>query len=93
MADLDINGVQKLVQDAIDRGATTVEDVHKQIANMPLDALANVGLGDAAKGVQELVNASIGNVYDTIRQVNEKVGEVAQQLLSNMPGGSGSKAG
>ena len=38
----DIEGIRSMVQDAINNGATTVEDVHKKIATMPLAALKNV---------------------------------------------------
>jgi hypothetical protein len=85
MADLD--GIRALVQDAIDKGATTVEEVHTTIAAMPLEALKKVeplrGLAEAAEAV---TMASIGNVYDTIRQVNEQAGEVAKQLLGGDEG-------
>ena len=34
----------RLIQDAIDRGATTVEEVHKSIADLPLRMLEESGL-------------------------------------------------
>lgn len=95
MADFDLAGIRSMVQDAIDKGATSVEDVHKQIAAMPLDALKNLGgpASSFAESAQGFLNSSIGSVYDTIRQVNEKVGEIAQQMLANVPGAGGSKEG
>ncbi len=88
MADLD--GIRALVQDAIDRGATTVEEIHTQIAALPLDALKQVGpLEGAATAAEDLTNRSIGAVYDTIRQVNDQVGDVARDLLGGNRGGAG----
>lgn len=78
----EIDKVRSMVQDAIDQGATTVEDVHKKIASMPLQALQGVApLADAAKQVDDLSQAGIGAVYDALRTVNEQVGSIASQLL------------
>ena len=69
-----------MVQDAINSGASTVEEVHKKIAAMPLGALKNVeGLG--GQSVEDLTNTTIGTIYDTIRQVNDQVGQVAKPML------------
>jgi hypothetical protein len=88
--------IRKLVQDAIDKGATSVEDVHKQIAAMPLAALKNIEpLSGAAETIEGLTATSIGAVYDTIRKVNEQVGQVAEQLLgggTSSPSGGGSSS-
>ena len=74
--------VRKLVQDAIDQGATTVEEVHKRIAAMPLNALKQIEpVSGAAQTVEDLTTTSIGAVYDAIRRINDQVGQVAQQLL------------
>ena len=78
-----IESVRALVQDAIDKGATTVEDVHKRIASMPLDALWRVKpISGAVEQIDDITQAGIGFVYDTIRTVNEQVGAIASQLLS-----------
>ena len=39
---MDLVELTKTVQDAIDKGATSVEQIHRQIANMPLDFLARI---------------------------------------------------
>ena len=73
------------VQDAIDKGATSVEDVHRQIAALPLNTLKSVpGLQGFAGTAEELTNASIGAVYDAIRNVNDQVNDIARQLLANV---------
>lgn len=85
----DVEGIRALVQDAIDRGATSVEEVHKMIAAMPLEALKKIEpLGGAAESAQELTTRSIGAIYDAIRGVNAQVGEVAKQMLGGAGGGS-----
>jgi hypothetical protein len=80
-----IKGLVTLVQEAIENGATTVEEVHRSIANMPLEALKSIDQieGPISK-VQEFQDRTIGGVYDTIRMVNMQVGEIAKSLLDKM---------
>jgi methyl-accepting chemotaxis protein len=78
----DLEGIRAMVQDAINSGASTVEEVHKKIAAMPLAALKDVeGLGEVGQSVEDLTNTTIGTIYDTIRLVNDQVGQVAKQML------------
>lgn len=84
MAQLDPQRIQALVEEAIDDGATTVEEIHQAIAAAPLEALRGVeALSGPAASAQDLSARSIGAVYDTIRQVNEQVGVLAERLLAN----------
>jgi len=73
----------RLVQDAIDRGATTVEEIHKSIADLPLKMLEESQLlRGPAKEVRRVQDHTIGAVYDLIREVNQQVGTLASQLLA-----------
>ncbi|MBK7000998.1 MAG: hypothetical protein IPH35_13795 [Rhodoferax sp.] len=77
-----LNAMQKFVQESIDKGATSIEDVHKRLESMPLDFLAQITpLENIAKGSKEILNRSTGNVYESIRLVNMKVGEIAARML------------
>ncbi len=84
MAQLDPQRIQALVEEAIDDGAASVEEIHQAIAAAPLKALEGVeSLSGPAAAAQDLSARSIGAVYDTIRQVNEEVGVLAERLLAN----------
>ncbi|HEY4409952.1 MAG TPA: hypothetical protein VGO87_08715 [Acidimicrobiia bacterium] len=74
--------IRAVVQQAIDAGATTVEEVHQKIAAMPLEALKRFDSTGTAEKAQDLTTRSIGTVYDTIRQINEQIGDFAQQVLA-----------
>jgi hypothetical protein len=75
--------VAKLIQDAIDKGATTVEDIHKSIADLPLRMLEERELLRApAKEVRRVQDRTIGAVYDLIREINAQVGNLASDLLA-----------
>ena len=74
--------LNELVEDAVNKGATTVEEIHREIANLPLSVLERAGLLEEATGkVRSLQDASIGAIYDTIRDVNSKVTTLASDLL------------
>jgi hypothetical protein len=73
----------RLVQDAIDKGATTVEDVHKSIADLPLRILEESDLlREPAKEARRLQDHSLGRIYDVIRQINERAGAYAAEVLA-----------
>jgi histone H3/H4 len=72
----------RFVQDAIDRGATTVEEIHKSIADLPLRILEESELlRGPAKEVQRVQDQTLGAIYRAIREVNEQVATYASNLL------------
>jgi len=77
-----IEAVKDLIQEAVDKGATSVEQIHRTIASLPLSALESRGLlGEEGASARKLVDSSIGAVYDTIRAVNREVGELASGIF------------
>src|SRR6185295_5691483 len=77
-----IEAVKDLIQEAVDKGATSVEQIHRAIADLPLSALEQRGLlGDEGKSARKLIDSSIGAVYDTIRLINREVGELASGVF------------
>ena len=73
----------RLVQDEIDKGATTVEEIHKAIADLPLKMLEEIDLlKGPAKEVRRVQDHTIGAIYDLIRDINHKVGAFASDLLA-----------
>jgi len=78
-----LRGLKDLVQVAVDKGATSVEEVHKAIANMPLNVLEKVGpLESSAKEIKKFHENTVGTVYDIIRKVNSEAGEIFETLIS-----------
>jgi hypothetical protein len=72
-----------LVQEEVAKGATTVEEIHRAIADLPLKVLEDSDLlKGTAKEVRRVQDRTIGAVYDAIREVNEKVGDFASELLA-----------
>jgi hypothetical protein len=73
------------VQIAIDQGATSVEQIHKTIADLPFSVLEKNGLLNVEPEQRdELWNKSFGQVYDAIRRVNQEVGELATSAFEGL---------
>lgn len=90
-----LNELIALVQETIDKGATTVEEVHRAIMNQPLEVIEKVApsLEGTAESVRNVQNRTIGGVYDIIRTVNKEVGKIAQELLVNAERSAGDGGG
>jgi hypothetical protein len=71
-----------LVRKAVDEGATTAEEIHKTIADLPLEVLQRIDVfKDTVQDARRIQDASIGAVYDVIRKVNRRVTSLAGDLL------------
>lgn len=82
----EVRKVADLVQEAIDDGADTAEEIHKTIANLPLDVLDRLDvLHDTVKDVRKLQDESIGAIYGAIHKVNHEVTRLAAELLEGAP--------
>ena len=72
----------RFIAEAIEKGATTVEGVHKSIAKLPLKILEESDLlRGPAKEVRRIQDHTIGVIYDLIRYINGQVGRLAIELL------------
>jgi uncharacterized protein YaaR (DUF327 family) len=71
----------RLVEDVIDKGANTAEEINRAILNLPVTVLENLGLGDTAEHVKKVQDSSIGAIYTLIRDINHKVADLATELL------------
>jgi len=75
--------LKDMIQEAIDDGATTVEEVHQHIASLPFDALEKLGLfEERASNLKEKQRKTIGLVYATIRKVNQEVGSLISEQFA-----------
>ena len=78
----ELQGLKDLVQEAIDKGATSVEEVHRSIAALPFAVLERIEpLAEPARTMKDLQQQSIGFVYEAIRRLNRVAGEIAEELL------------
>ncbi|MBL7204206.1 MAG: hypothetical protein ISS63_07735 [Desulfobacteraceae bacterium] len=83
----DLDELRKLVQKAIDDGATNVEQVHQAIAKMPLKYLEKIELiEDKVRGVKDVQEKTIGQVYQLLRNINAKAADFTEEILKKVQG-------
>ena len=71
-----------LVQATVESGANTAEEVHRSVANLPLDIAERIHLIEGpVKELRRVQNESIGAIYDLVRAVNQRLGKFAAELL------------
>ena len=74
----------RFITDAIEKGATTVEDVHKSIAQLPVRILEESDLlRSPAKEVRRIQDHTIGAIYDLLWSIDEQVELLAEELLNH----------
>ena len=73
------------VQQAIDNGATNVEQVHQYIAALPFETLEKLGFfeekANKLKGKQA---DGIGIAYDAVRNINRQVGQIFSDIFGQI---------
>jgi len=70
-------------RETFDKTATTVEEIHQSIAELPFTALERIGvMEDAAAEGKRMTSEAIGSVYDLIRDVNGKVSDYASSFFN-----------
>jgi len=72
------------VREIVDSGTDTAEEIHRSIANAPLDVLERIeGLEGTIGDVRKIQERSIGAVYDLVRNVNRDVAKLADELMKS----------
>lgn len=80
-----IEALKDLIQEAVAKGATTVEQIHLSIADLPFSVLEQRGLlNEDGQQLRDLSQRSIGNIYDTIRKINQEIGDLASGLIESV---------
>ena len=78
-----IKSLKDAVQQAIDNGATSVEEVYMRVSRLPFEQLerfaALEGIVRKARGVHD---SSVARLYDTIRAINRRIGKLADEALA-----------
>ncbi len=80
--------LKDIVQQAVERGATSVQQIHEYVGNLPFEALDKAGLlDDRAKTLREKHQRTVGTVYDAIRRVNSEIGQLISDQIENLEDG------
>lgn len=73
------------VQQAVDNGATSVEQVHQYIAALPFETLEKLGFFEEKAGaLKEKQADTIGIAYDAVRTINRQVGQIFTDIFGQI---------
>jgi phosphopentomutase len=78
---VDEQQLTRLIEDIIEDGANTAEEINRAVLDLPVQVLVNLGLGKPAKEVKRIQDASIGAIYKLIHDINHQVADLASDLL------------
>ena len=84
----------RLIEDIIEEGANSAEDIHRAVLDLPVTMLENLGLKSTSKNMKKVQDSSIGAVYKLIHEINHEVANLATRLLDKREkavGGSAAK--
>ncbi|MBJ6765839.1 hypothetical protein JGU66_34225 [Myxococcaceae bacterium JPH2] len=75
-------GLKNLVQDAVDHGATAIEEVHRNSAATPFQLLEQVpGLEKPARVAHGIHDLALSGSYGMVRLVTRQVGKALDHVL------------
>lgn len=83
----DVRKVKDLVHELVDKGVTTVEEIHQSIAQASLEGFEEIApkeVKSLVEPVKDIHDTATGAVYDTIRMVNRKVSEISDEVLAKV---------
>lgn len=76
----------KLIEETIDKGATTAEEIHRAITNLPITVLERLGASEeTTQGVRKVQDSTIGAIYELVHDINHKVLGLASDLIEDAP--------
>ena len=74
------------LQEALDKGVASVEEIHTTIASQPLKVLENIDiLAGPVKQAKEFQEKAISSLYGMIRNVTQAIGKFVDGLLEKLP--------
>jgi uncharacterized protein YaaR (DUF327 family) len=76
----------RLIEELIDKGADTAEEINRAVLDLPVTVLDSLGLEDTANEVKKVQDSSVGAVYNLIHEINHKVADLATDLLEQRTG-------
>jgi hypothetical protein len=83
----------ELIEEAVEKGARTVEEIHKSIADLPLKLMEESEfLRKPAREVRRLQDRTIGAIYDVIRDANRRIAKLASDLPDRQRRGTARRA-
>ena len=71
----------RLIEEAIDKGADTAEEINRAILDLPITVLDSLGMENTSNEVKKVQDSTIGAIYQLVHDINHKVADLATELL------------
>ena len=71
----------RLIEEAIDKGADTAEEINRAILDLPITVLDSLGMENTSNEVKKVQDGTIGAIYQLVHDINHKVADLATELL------------
>jgi hypothetical protein len=69
---------------AVRKGTDSAEEIHRKVANLPLDLLERIELlEESVQKVRQIQDEAIGAIYDLVRGINQEIGRAASDIIEN----------
>lgn len=82
-------GIVDYIQTTVEKGANSVEGVHRSLAGKPYEVLKMVPpLQGLVSSVHRVQNQVIGCFYDVVRAINSGTSETVKVVLVRIEGGA-----
>ena len=76
--------ITTVIHDTIEDGATTIEELHRSIADLSLEVLGTFKpLEEPVRELRDLQSRAITSAYGLIRRTNDRVEEVVGEMLAD----------
>ena len=69
------------LHDTVNKVTTAVEDIHRSVADAPLEVMASIAFERPVNEVRALQGRSISAFYGLVRRVNDRAGQLTEELL------------
>jgi len=80
-----IKSLKDAVQQAIDNGARSAEEVYMRVSRLPFDQLERIAaIEGVVKKARGRHDQSVARLYETIRAINRRIGTLADQALRRL---------
>lgn len=80
-----IKSLKDAVEQAIDNGARSVEDVYLRVSRLPFEQLERIAvLEGVVRQARGRHDRSVARLYVTIRAINRRIGKLADQALRRL---------
>ena len=74
--------LSKLIEEAVDKGATTAEEITRSVAELPISILESLGFGEKpSQEVRQIQDTTIGAIYDMVRDINHNIADLADDII------------